>query len=73
MKLKYSEIDQIIAAFVDATSDHHRDFHDNRTYGYAAGALQAQLAFVLSDLPAAKQAQTLDVLKQLTIKYSVKA
>ena len=70
MKLKYSEIDQIVGQFVDATAEAHPDFNGKRSYAYPCGALQAQLSFILADLPAAKQAATLNVLKQLTVKYS---
>ena len=42
------------------------------THAYAAGALQSQLAYVLSTLPAHKQQETLQVLATLTSKYEQK-
>ena len=73
-KLSYSEIDAVIAKFSDVTSTCPQLTLDgNRSYAYAAGALQAQLAFALVDLPAHKQKTALEILQQLTDKYSVKA
>lgn len=73
-KLSYSEIDAVIAQFTEVTSTCPELTTDGRrSYAYAAGALQSQLASALMDLPAHKQKIALSVLKQLTEKYSVKA
>lgn len=65
-KMSYDEISTEIKAFVDTTSEHF----DN--YAYAAGALQYQLAHILTLVPASKQQETLQVLAQLTSKYKQK-
>jgi UDP-N-acetylmuramyl pentapeptide synthase len=65
-KLDYNDICTELGKFISATAVHF-DSHS-----YAAGALQAQLAFVLSTLPAHKQQETLQVLAQLAAKYSTK-
>ena len=72
-KLSYSEIDAVIAKFSDVTSTSPQLTLDGvRSYAYAAGALQAQLAAALMDLPAHKQKITLEILQELTEKYSTK-
>lgn len=63
-KLNNDQISDQIRTFITATEKHFD------SYAYAAGALQAQLAYVLSDLPADKQQETLQVFAQLTAKYS---
>jgi len=63
-KLGYADISTEIGTFIDVT----KEAFDS--YSYAAGALQAQLAFVLSTLPAHKQQETLRVLASLTAKYT---
>lgn len=65
-KLTYEEISTDLRTFVDATDEHFGN------YAYAAGALQVQLAFVLAQLPAHKQQETIQVFAQLTAKYSPK-
>jgi hypothetical protein len=65
-KLGYNDISTEIGTFIDVT----REAFDS--YSYAAGALQAQLAFALSQLPAHKQQETLRVLAGLAAKYSTK-
>lgn len=65
-KLGYAAISTELDTFITTT---HKHFE---SHSYAAGALQAQLAFVLSSLPAHKQQETLKVLAQLTAKYSTK-
>ena len=65
-KLGYNDISIEIGAFIDVT----KEAFDS--YSYAAGALQSQLAYVLSTLPAHKQQETLQVMAQLTAKYSTK-
>jgi hypothetical protein len=73
-KLTYSEIDAVIAKFSDVTSTNPKLTLDGvRSYAYAAGALQAQLVCALLELPAHRQKITLEILQQLTDKYSVKA
>ena len=66
MTTKYTreQIDKVIMSFVD-TSYEHWGF-----YSYAAGALQSQLTTLLADMPRHKQAQVLNVFKNLTEKYS---
>ena len=63
-KLGYEAISTEINKFITTTVDHFQ------SHAYAAGALQAQLAFALSQLPAYKQQETLRVLAQLAAKYS---
>jgi len=65
-KLGYNDISTEIGTFIDVT----REAFDS--YSYAAGALQAQLAWALSELPAHKQQETLRVLAGLAAKYSTK-
>ena len=73
-KLTYSEIDAVIAEFSNVTSTNPQLTLDGvRSYAYAAGALQAQLVWALQELPAHRQKITLEILQQLTDKYSVKA
>lgn len=66
-KMSYDEISTEIKAFVDTTYEH---FDNN--YAYAAGALQYQLAHILTLVPAHKQQETLKVLATLTSKYKQK-
>ena len=63
-KLGYADISTELGKFITTTHEHFE------SHSYAAGALQAQLAFVLADLPAHKQQETLQVLAQLTAKYT---
>ena len=63
-KLGYADISTELNTFINATVDRFD------THAYAAGAMQAQLAFVLSTLPARKQQETLQVLAQLAAKYT---
>jgi hypothetical protein len=63
-KLACADISTQIDTFVDTTANHFQ------SHSYAAGALTAQLAFILSTLPAHKQQETLQVLAQLTAKYT---
>jgi hypothetical protein len=73
-KLSYDEIRAIITKFSDVTSTSPQLTLDGRrSYAFAAGALESQLAFALVDLPAHKQKITLEILQNLTDKYSVKA
>lgn len=73
-KFTYEEIKAIIVKFSDVTSTSPQLTLDGRrSYAFAAGALESQLAFVLVDLPAHKQKITLEILQELTEKYSVKA
>lgn len=65
-KLTCADISTQIDTFVNTT---HKHFE---SHSYAAGALTAQLAFVLSTLPAHKQQETLQVLAQITAKYTAK-
>ena len=65
-KLGYDAISAEIGTFIDVT----KEAFDS--YAYAAGALQSQLAFALTQLPAYKQQETLKVLAQLAAKYSTK-
>ena len=65
-KLGYDQISAEIGTFIDVT----KEAFDS--YSYAAGALQAQLAFALTQLPTYKQQETLKVLAQLAAKYSTK-
>ena len=65
-KLTCADISTQIDTFVNTT---HMYFGSQ---SYATGALTAQLAFVLSTLPAHKQQETLQVLAQLTAKYTAK-
>lgn len=62
-KLSYDQISDQIRTFI-ITTEKHFDGH-----AYAAGALHAQLAYILSELPAAKQLETLNIFAQLTAKY----
>ena len=72
-KLTYSEIQAIIAKFADVTSTSPQLTLDGvRSYAFAAGALEAQLAFALVDLPGHKQKIALAILQELTEKYSTK-
>lgn len=72
-KLTYSEIDAVIAEFSTVTSKAYPNLDGSRSYAYPAGALQAQLVCALLELPAHRQKITLEILQQLTDKYSVKA
>lgn len=65
-KQGYDAISTEIGTFIDVT----KEAFDS--YSYAAGALQTQLAFVLAQLPAHKQQETLKILGQLAAKYSTK-
>ena len=65
-KLGYADISTQLNKFISTTVVHF-DSHS-----YAAGALQAQLAFVLAELPAHKQQETLHVFVELAAKYSAK-
>lgn len=65
-KLGYNDISTQLDTFIVTTVEHFE------THAYAAGALQAQLAFALSQLPAHKQQETLRVLAGLAAKYSTK-
>lgn len=66
-KLQYEQISTEIKAFVDTTYEH---FDNN--YAYAAGALQYQLAHILTLVPAYKQQETLKILGELKAKYAYK-
>lgn len=62
-KLDYNQISDQIRTFITTTEAHFE------SHAYAAGALHSQLAYVLAQLPADKQQDTLKVLAQLTAKY----
>ena len=64
-KLAHNEISIEIGKFTTAT----KEIFGN--HAYAAGALQSQLAFVLSTIPAHKQQETLAILQQL-VKMNTK-
>lgn len=66
MTKKYTreQINEVLFSFTE-TSYEHWGF-----YSYAMGALQNQLATLLADMPAHKQAEVLNVFKNLTEKYS---
>ena len=65
-KLGYDVISTEINKFITTTVDHYQ------SHAYAAGALQSQLAYALTQLPAYKQQEALEILAQLTAKYSTK-
>lgn len=65
-KLSHVEIATALNAFIDTTVKHFD------SYAYAAGALQGQLAYALSQLPAHQQQATLQVLAELKAKYEQK-
>ena len=66
-KLSYEQISTESRDFVDTTYEH---FDNN--YAYAAGALQYQLAHILTLVPASKQQETLKILGELKAKYAHK-
>lgn len=66
-KLGYAAISTELDTFITTTHAHFE------SHAYAAGALQSQLAFALAQLPAYKQQETLQILANLTDKYSAKA
>ena len=72
-KLTYSEIDAVITEFSAVTGKAFPNSDGSHSYAYPAGALQAQLVCALLELPAHRQKITLQILQNLTDKYSVKA
>ena len=72
-KLSYSEIDAVITEFSAVTGKAFPNLDGSHSYAYPAGALQAQLVCALLELPACRQKITLQILQNLTDKYSVKA
>ncbi len=65
VKMKRDDIDGFLNTFVSSMQSKRGT---NEGLFYAAGFFQAQLASLLSDLPAAKQLEVIKVLVQRSIK-----
>lgn len=60
-KLQYAEIHNVIREFSDASQTKYN------SYAYAAGYLESQLAQVVSDLPANKQTEIMNLFQRTII------